>query len=243
MSDLADLTRASSLIFVGTVVRINDSTVSMVTPSERLAVVKVDHGLRVDPALGDLSGQLVTVSVAPEDDVPAVGDRAVFFTRSWIHGDGVAVHEISRIDAGQEQAVTAAVEALPDMCLREHLARADLVVTGGVTRTRPVKDQTLERRAPLWALATIRVETVLKGTPEGDTVTVAYPTSDDREWYRAPRPKRGDRSIFILRRDDPEARPWLPQPAIPAGVYTALEPADVQPEARVADIRRFLKGA
>jgi hypothetical protein len=242
MPDIPNLTRAASLIFVGTVVRVNDSTVSIVAPNERLAVVRVDRGLRVDPALGDLGGQLITVSVA-EGEVPAVDDRAVFFTRSWIHGDGIAVHEISRADAGQEQAVAAAVEALPDMHLQDRLTEADLVVVGDVTRTHRVKDQRLERRAPQWALATIRIASVLKGTPENDTVTLAYPTSVAREWYRAPRPKRGERAIFILQHDDAEARPWLRESGVPAGAYTALEPSDVQPDGRAGDIRRLLEAS
>jgi hypothetical protein len=238
--DIPNLTRAASLIFVGTVVRVNDSTVSMVAPSARLAVVRVDRGLRVDPALGDLGGHLITVSVA-EGEAPSVGDHAVFFTRSWLHGDGVAVHEIARADAGHEQAVAAAVEALPDMHLQDRLTEADLVVVGDVTRTHRVKDQRLERRAPLWALASIRVASVLKGSPESDEVALAYPTSVAREWYRAPRPKRGERAIFILQRDDAEARPWRRELGETAGAYTALEPSDVQPEERADDIRRLLE--
>src|SRR5215469_14512341 len=96
MPSFDDLARQASLIFTGTVTELGASTVPLLPANEKLVVVRVDRGLRVDPVLGDLRGKLITVDAAPR--TLKVGQRAIFFTRSWIHGRGIAVHEVAHVD-------------------------------------------------------------------------------------------------------------------------------------------------
>jgi hypothetical protein len=204
------------------------------------AVVRVERGLRVDPALGDLRGRNVTVATMQSDPLRAE-QQAVFFTRSWIHGGGIAVREIAREDVKAEKEVIAAVEQLPELHVQDRLKSADLVVLGEVVATRPVERITPERDRPLWWVAELRVDSVLKGaaTTEGATVEIHYPTSDARPWYRAPRFEKGQRATVLLHRDAPKAEASLRMIDL-TGTFTALDPADVQPESRFAELRRLL---
>ena len=92
MPSIAELTKQSSLIFSGTVEKLGGSTVSVLKSEERYAIVRVEQGFFVDPALGNLSGRLITV--VPTAGGLRVGEKAVFFTLSLIHGGGIAVREI-----------------------------------------------------------------------------------------------------------------------------------------------------
>jgi hypothetical protein len=240
MPSIVELTRASSLIFTGTVVEIGASTVPILRARNDFAVVRVDRGLRVDPALGDLRGRVVTVAPV-RGDALRVEQQAVFFTRSWIHGGGIAVREIAHETMNAEREVVAAVHQLPDMHLQDRLKSADLVVLGEVIATRPVERITPERDRPLWWVAELRVDSVLKGSAklDGGTVEVHYPTSDARPWYRAPRFEKGQRAAVLLHRDAPKAAASL-RTIDRSGTLTALDPADVQPESRFAELRQLL---
>ena len=56
-----ELTRASSFVFSGTVQDVGASNVPTVEPSDTTVLVRIERGLRTDPALGDVRGRLVTV--------------------------------------------------------------------------------------------------------------------------------------------------------------------------------------
>lgn len=240
MPSIVELTRASSLIFTGTVIETGASTVRTLRARSDFAVVRVERGLRVDPALGDLRGRKVTVA-ALQGDALRAEQQAVFFTRSWIHGGGIAVREIAREDVKAEREVVAAVEQLPDLHLQDRLESADLVVLGEVIATRPVERITPERDRPLWWVAELRVDSALKGAAnlEGATVEVHYPTSDARPWYKAPRFHKGQRATVLLHRDAPKAEASL-RMIDRTGKLTALDPADVQPESRFDELRQLL---
>src|SRR5262249_37941842 len=151
--------------------------------------VRVDRGLRVDPVLGDLRGKMITVAAAAPESL-RVGQKAVFFTNSWIHGRGIAVREVEHMDVGEENMVAAAVSQLPQIHLHERLQSAAMVVEAEVVRIGPVERTSLERNAALWKAAELKVEKVLRGKPLKSTV-VYFPTSDHPMWARAPRFKEG----------------------------------------------------
>src|SRR5262245_19718128 len=88
-----NLVRSTGLIFAGTVVELGGSSVPDVKPSDNLIVVRVDRGLRVEKALGDIRGKRITVAVK-DPRAFRTGQHAVFFTNSWIHGNGIAVREV-----------------------------------------------------------------------------------------------------------------------------------------------------
>ena len=102
--------------------------------------MRLERGLRVSPVLGDLSGKVITVAVkAPE--LFTAGQKAVFFTNSWVHGKGIAVREVDHPDVGNEDEVAKAVEQLPQLYLMDRLKSADLVVEAEVEQISAVKQR------------------------------------------------------------------------------------------------------
>jgi hypothetical protein len=236
MPSIPELARSASLIFSGTVIERGTSTVPAVPPNEKLVVVRVDRGLRVDPVLGDLRGRMITVAAnAPESLSP--GQKAVFFTNSWIHGRGIAVREVEHVDAGEEDGVVTAVAGLPEIHLSERLRNAELVLDAQVIRISPVERISLERNYAVWAAAHLRVERVLRGRPRESTV-VYFPTANRPPWTHAPRFKEQQRGIFILHA--PSRSATRSEAALATGSLVALDPADFQPASRVSDVEKLL---
>jgi len=236
MPSILDMTLSASLIFSGTVVNRGTSTVPILPPNEKLVVVRVDRALRADPVLGDLQGKMITVAAAAPESV-SIGQRAVFFTNSWIHGRGIAVRELEHLDIREEDGVAAAVAQLPQVHLQERLQSAELVADAEVVSVSPVERASFERNAALWAAAKLKVEGVLRGSPHKSTV-VYFPTSDHPLWVRAPRFKERQRGIFILHAPSRNATPS--EATLGADSLVALDPADFQPESQLHEIEKLL---
>ena len=237
-SSIEELTRASSFVFSGTVEDVGASNVPPVEPGETTILVRIDRGLRIDPALGDVRGRVVTVETAvPEELQP--GTRAVFFTDGWIHGEELAVRETAHVAPDRVDEVAAAVERLPDLHLEDRLRAAAAVVHAQVMRTQIVPGMALERRSPRWAEAFLELDATLKGNADG--LRLHFPTSDSHHWFNAPSVTVGQRGIFLLHAGDPQAGDWLDAPQF-AGAVTALDPADVQPESALEHVRALLAG-
>ncbi len=237
MPDIEELVIASSLVFAGTVVQQGASTEPSLPARDNFIVVRVDRGLRVDPVLGDLRGTKVTVAMLAAGELRP-GEQAVFFTNSWIHGGGIAVHEVAHLGIETEGEVAAAVARLPELHLAERLKQAERVVVAQVAAVRPLPIVAAERDAPLWALAELKVVQVLKGESE-DTAMLYFPTSQARPWYSAPRFKEGQRGTFILQREVERANAPRDED-IGAPGFTALDPADFQPSEKLAQVRTLL---
>jgi hypothetical protein len=235
---LAELTRASSFIFCGTVEEAGASNVHGLEPAANLLLVRVGVPLRSDPALGDTTGRLVTVATDAPDQLPP-GTEAVFFTAGWIHGAEIAVRELAHASRDLTDTVRAEVGRLPDLHLMDRLAQARLVVLAEVESTGRLR-RPRERRAPRWARAQLRVVTSLKGRAREPILY--FPTSDSHHWFRAKRPRRGQRRVFLLHAEDEHAERWL-QDDEQGVVFTALDPADIQLETQLDHIRALLREA
>ncbi|HBB95347.1 MAG TPA: hypothetical protein DC054_08135 [Blastocatellia bacterium] len=233
---ILNLTRSAGLIFSGTVVKLGESTVPSVAPRDDLVVIKVDRGLRVDPVLGDLRGRMITMATSSPGSL-SPGERAVFFTRSWIHGGGIAVIEVAHLDLQAEDEVASAVDLLPDMHLTDRLLSADLVVVGEVTEVEQLPRMTYERDAALWAAAHLRVDRVLLGEPR-DPVIVHFPTSVGPPWFKAPRFKVGQRGVFVLHERSSDGT-WS-EKSLEAGSLTALDPSDFLPEEKLPQVEKVM---
>lgn len=231
-----ELVRSTGLIFAGTVVELGASSVSAVKAAENLIVVRVDRGLRVDKALGELRGKMITVEVRdPKGFRP--GQKAVFFTRSWIHGEGIAVREAEHAELQVQDSVAAAVAKLPEDHLADRLRGAALVVLAEVVRVGPVERVSLDRNDALWRAVELNVLRVLRGTPQ--TPTVAYfPTSKHPDWAGAPRFTERQRGVFVLQSPSGSPNPSLA--ALPAGALVVLDADDFQPESRLTDVERLV---
>ena len=239
MESIPDLARSADLIFLGTVTDPGGSNVSVLAARETFTVVKVERALRAPGVLGDLTGKSITLDTPGGALAPPL--QAIFFARSWIHGTEIAAHEIAHVDISLESQVAEAIANLPDMHLKDRLAHAKLVVLGQVTEIRPVPNQVRERSAPIWALAIVRVEQVLKGNADG-AAQIYFPTSDSHHWFPCPEFTAGQRGVFLLHSIDPKAGRWLPPAVYGPDAMTSLDPADSQPESKLDDIKALLAG-
>jgi hypothetical protein len=143
--------------------------------------------------------------------------------------------------------------------VQQRLATADMVVVGRVTAVQlPPSEltpragarsaatpsdrqrRTITEHDPQWRDAVIDVERVAKGGGPRKQVVVRFPASDDVRWFRAPKFSAGDQGVFILHKTTAEkagptagaragARRAGTRAAVPAQVFTALHPEDVQP--------------
>ena len=235
MASIPASVRSAGLIFSGTVVERGKSTVPEVPDSPDLVVVHVDRGLRVDRVHGDLSGRLITVAPLSSEHLEP-GDKAVFFTNSWIHGQGIAVREVAHVNVEEEGRVARAVSELPRMHLLDRLQAAELVVDAEVVDVKKLGRLTLIRDDALWSSAELQVLKSLRG-PQPTEVMVCFPTSDHPMWASAPRFRRRQRGVFILHKPD---RNNISQAALPADAFVALDPADYQPHGQLEPVQKLL---
>jgi len=221
------LVQSAGMIFSGTVTELGASSVPTVPPRAGLGIVLVDRTFRSHEILGDLRGQSITVEPS-EGDALHRGEQAIFFTHSWIHDRGIAVREVARLDVSEASVVADAVARLPELHLRDRMEGAAAVVEATVVRTRrAIEQKTRERNRAKWAAADLDVTRVLRGNAP-KSVVVYFPTSDHPFWEDAPRFRKGQRGIFVLR--SPSRDRTRSEASLEEGSFTALDPADFQPE-------------
>ena len=236
MPSIDDLARQASLVFAGTVTELGASTVPLLPASEKLVVVRVDRGLRVDPVLGDLRGKLITVDATAPRTLK-VGQHAIFFTRSWIHGRGLAVHEVAHVDPGQEQETATAIARLPEQHLKERVESAELRVAAQVTHIGAARKSRQRRNAAFWAPADLRVDRVILGSRR-QTTTVFFPTTQRPPWTNAPKLKEGQSGIFILH---PVSRPSSAFFSdLDPGSLIVLDPDDFQADSQLSKVESLV---
>lgn len=230
------LVYASGLIFSGTVILKGISTVPSLPSRKDFVVVLVDRGLRVNPVLGDLSGKMITVA-ANDPESLQLKDKAIFFTNSWIHGNGIAVKEMAHAGINEEKKVIEMVNKIPDFHLEDRLKDADLVALAEVIKIKDLERFSFERDYPFWKEAQLQIDEVLYGAPPG-SFTLYFPTDDRPQWKEAPRFEEGQRGIFILHKPKPTS---LSEASLKPGILLALDPADFQDESKLQEIKKLLK--
>lgn len=229
------LARRSGFVFLGEVLRTSATTMELVEPTKETAVVRVERVLQAPDDLGAGKGFEVTVRLSS----PAKkGQRAVFFTVGWVSGEGLAVQEIGRQAPGDPDAIEKqmgdVVRKDEIAALRRRVKEAHAVVVGEVADTRPVGGEEVppsSEHDPQWRTAVVVVASGEKGEmKEGQRVEIAYPSSDDVMWFRAPKPQKGDRAVFLMHRRPLEERD--------VEMLAIVDPIDMQPVERLDDIRR-----
>jgi hypothetical protein len=228
-------------VFVGTVVRRFAATFPVVPVSEATAVVKVVEVFKAPPAVGDLTGQQVTVELADPDDTP-VGKPRLFRADGWLYGESLAVVEVKAVPTVDPDEVRGRIQeaeqAKADADLAARLARADVVVVATVLETIPAR----ERRAgvsehdPDWWEALIAVQSAEKGQAPGDRLSVVFPNSYDELWFESPKLETGTEAILLLQREQRE-KGW-PAWTIPG--WTALNRLDVLPTGQLERVRALI---
>jgi len=235
-SSVDALVQSAGLIFSGTVTDLGVSSVPTLSPSLDLGVVLVDRTFRADEVLGDLRGQSITVAPR-EGEALRRGERAIFFTHSWVHDRGIAVREVARLDVSEADAVADAVGRLPELHLRDRINGSVAVVEGMVTRVRSVEQKSFERNAAIWAAADLTVTRVLRGE-ELRSAVVYFPRSDHPSWDDAPRFHQGQRGIFLLH--SPARDATRSEASLEEGSLVALDPADFQPASQLPVVQKLI---
>jgi hypothetical protein len=245
---LSILVERASFIFAGTVTSLGESSLRVLPSRPGLAVVRFDRGFLINPVLGKLDGRPITVQLArdgKEFATLAKGQRAIFFTTAWVHGEQIAVSELARLpaDAKTAEEVTRMVASIPERHLSDRIASSVVIVHGTVTEISRAKEipRSPSEHDPDWMRALIEVVEVLKGKTEGrgapnkvGSVALLFPGSRDLAFRDTPRPTRGQEAIFLLHQAAVQ---------VTATAYVAPDSADIQPPGELATVRRLIGGS
>lgn len=200
--------RSVPFVFFGTVRRPGGSNVEALDREEEpSAVVRVDEVVVVPHALGDITGQEVTVRLTGPS--PRRGQRLLLMASSLVYGNELGVTEVARVVPGR-QAARMREEILQEK-LRQHdselltrLRRAEAVVYGRVESIQPfvpesgaAAPQPVGEAAPSWRIADLLVWRVLKGRPAGEP-RVVFPFPRTQKWSEVPLFVQGQEGIWLL---------------------------------------------
>ena len=232
---LDKLVDESSYVFKATVMQLSASNEPAIRPGPELIIAHVDAAFRASPSVGVDGFRNRDVTILVTGGTLDVGDKLLVFAKEWLYGVQIAVREVAHHKATPqaEKEVVEAVERLPIRHLEERLDDAVLVIDGEVQSIgpSPVPDG-FTLRSPNYQLAVVRVASTLKGK-RGERVHVLFPTNVAPPWRNAPRFKKDEHAVFILRHETALKAP--------SQYFTALDPADVQPPAMLNKIKSVLK--
>ena len=113
---------------------------------------------------------------------------------------------------------------------------ASLVVLGTTSEVRPLSDPHERPKGAPWALASLRVEQVLKGDSKTEYVTLLGPRYSSRHVPMLPPLKPGVRAIFFLQPAPQTAIAAAKPPQSPEGLLVIATTADIQPPERLATV-------
>jgi hypothetical protein len=238
--ELSRLADEAGFVFKGRVVPRHGAEIEAGGETELETVtVEVEEVLSGTEVTRGLVGADVTV-VREQGAPTAEGDSRVFFTTVLSLGDEVVVREIAQREAADASMseIAEGIRIADERPLVERLAGADLIVTGRVASEKPVGRELVpaSEHDPLWSIARVAIDTVLKDRSSRKTVDVLFASSRDIAWYDSPKLHEGLSGIFVLRkRDEAEA----PDEVAP-GVYQATHPLDFLPHDRLDDVRRLI---
>ena len=227
----SEVMRQAEMIFVGTIEKAGAVATDDVRAADDTAVVTVE--LMVTPGdwspLRSFEGRAVTVRLRDPDLLPP-GSAAIFYTRLWLVGKGLALIELAHSpvdfgETGRDAAISDAAARVnrilqfgADQALKTRIERADIVVMGEVSSVRKLRSgdgsdmpERLSEHDPQWREAVIEVREVMKGPDMDSTrqIAVRFPGSKDVMWAGAPKFEVGQEGIFILNVEDmlPAAEP------------------------------------
>ncbi len=126
--------------------------------------------------------------------------------------------------------------------LEQRMANADIVVVGKVSAIKAMPASAprgpISHQNPRLKIATIDVESVVKGSSNEKQVDVLYASSRDRRWYRSWKPEMGQQGIWILYKPENQGLGTLGAAATQGpAVYSALRPGDYQPKDQLSRVR------
>jgi len=168
----------------------------------------------------------------------------VFYTSGWYYSNNLGVREISNLfrknfNRQLKKEITLARIRIAEKHLNSELNLANLVIEGKVVETdsslTEFEKHVIEsEHNPRLRPAKILINEVLKGKKSSKTVLVYYASSDDVAWISAPKLKKDQRAIFILKRG-------TGIPILKKDEFAIIDPRQVQPIGQSGTIKRLLK--
>jgi hypothetical protein len=232
----------SQWVFRGTVINPGAANLKAVPSSAEVTVVKVNEILHGAVQFTDYRDRDITL-FSNNSQLLTIGTSAIFFTRSWLYGESLAVVEVGRLEEGSKTVqddIRAAQQNIADRLLSDRIAKAELVIAGKVISTRPYRNDDRRRieteHEPDWWEAEIAVQSVIKGKLQGKTIGTLFAKSLDELWIDSPKCNPGQEGIWILQRNQTE-KGW---PVLRVPGLTALDPLDFQPLEQMERLRRLL---
>jgi hypothetical protein len=229
-------------VIQATVEKTGAATLKSLPASRNTSIVKVDDVLHGPAQFNDHRGRRVTLYSERPQGLRA-GQRAVFFTRSWLYGESLAVVEVGRLGGATDtmrKEIAAADQRIADRRLGERIGLARLVVVGKVADVKAAS-QTGRRieteHAPDWWEAQVEVQSVEKGSTREKSIAVLYPNSMDEMWIDSPKFHAGQEGVWILQRNQQE-KGW---PVLRVPGLTALDPLDFHAKDQLDRIRRLIR--
>lgn len=209
-AELAALIEASDYIFEGTIQKLPGSTVEQVPASGDVAVLRVDDVIDSAPSFPDFLGREITVRLTAGQQA-AVGQKRVFFTRSWLFAKSLAVDEVgveggtsgNKTPSGELRGLVRKIRAAAaENAVRRRLQAAEVVVSGTVVRTAPLPKawSIASEHDPSWTAGFVRVDRWLKGKQESRELRFLFAASEDVHWYRVPKTAANQRAVFVMQR-------------------------------------------
>lgn len=246
-SELEKMVEESTFIFQGTVRKLHAATMPEIQVSPNTAVVRIDDLLHGPDQFRHYVGKEITVELAKTPSIK-VGQAAVFFTNGAVYGSSLAVREVGRLDMPAEGAlglrkqISAAHQTKADMDVQRAIRTASLIVAGKVAGVKKHVEEAKtpppesgSEHDPQWREAEIVVDSVEKGNAKLKKVVVLFPGSKDVMWYKSPRFTAGQEGVWMLHKNQMKG--------LNVKDYTALDPADFQPKAKLERVRQMIKTA
>ena len=226
--DALDALQQASFAFVGTIEQLGAATMADLDVDDRTAVVRVDRVLHAPEGFTGLAGERITLKLAPDADVPGVGETLGFFANGLAFGDSIALGEVGRRPAAELEQLTAAAtgDQVELARLRRHVDEADAVVVATVVRLQDVEAPDRSEHDPDWWQAVLAVDRVARGTVAPGELTVLFPNSLDVLWRHAPKPKPGQDGVWILHGTGGELRALAPFQLLHAEDYQPVQSLD-----------------
>ena len=244
--------RKARIVFTGTVERIGAATFAGVPESARNAIVRVESIVTKPPAIVLAPKDMVTVEVK-DPNAFRIGARVTFYTESWIMGGkgSLALREVAHESPASlpKPAIATASVQITEPELRTRLAAVEVVAEGRVMSVRPAlapatagaSPRRITEHEPDWQEAIVHVESALKGTTNGQNLVVRFPGSNDVAWRNYPKLRVGDRSVFLLDKDQISGNPKATLNNREVDAHTVADLKSVLPVSSMRRIRALSK--
>ena len=232
----------SDYIFSGELIKQSASTMPVYVKDQNASIVKVDKVLKASEGHENFEGREITVLLGREEQAKLErGFYGIFFTKTWLFGNSLAVLMNSvEPDTSKTSQVQAEIKQFQqeedNKTLESRVKIADLIVYGKVEKIEDpeIKKQIfISEHDPMLKKAIIIKNEILKGNMQGDRITFYFASSTDVQWYQAPKFTPSKEGIFLLKMNaDVQGQ---------KEAYTLLNPLDFQESSKLEAIKKILK--